>query len=310
MRAEPPLQRLTGVGRSRERPLPFPGEDGAGGWTPELNAPGGGDPVGEGQPVPATVCGERLAALRDTVGDRLPTGWRGGRPVPYRAAVAAVVVAVAMVLGLLAHRLSTAPTTVTLPESSTAPTGSDRITAVTAGARADTGAWSVGSVPATTPASGQGPAGSIVVDVEGKVRRPGLVHLSGGSRVADAIQAAGGVTPEAAPVRINLARPLSDGEQVVVPGPNDPIPPGANGTGGTGAGTTPSVGGGASAEAIDLNTATETQLDALPGIGPVLAGRIVQWRTEHGRFVDVDQLAEVKGIGEALLARLRPLVRV
>jgi competence protein ComEA len=128
--------------------------------------------------------------------------------------------------------------------------------------------------------------------------------------VADAVQAAGGTTPEAALIRINLARLLSDGEQVVIPGPDDPVPPEANGAGGTGAGTIPGPGTGAASGVVDLNTATEGQLDALPGIGPVLAGRIVQWRTEHGRFAGVDQLCEVKGIGETLLARLRPLVRV
>jgi competence protein ComEA len=104
---------------------------------------------------------------------------------------------------------------------------------------------------------------------------------------------------------------LADGEQIVVPGPGDP-PPVASAGGGPGV---PSPGGagtgaGGAAAAVDLNAATEEGLDTLPGVGPVLAQRIVAWRTEHGRFTSVDELAEVPGIGPKLLERLRPLVRV
>jgi competence protein ComEA len=95
---------------------------------------------------------------------------------------------------------------------------------------------------------------------------------------------------------------LTDGEQLLVPGPGDPVPPPV--PSGTSAGVT-----GGSAP-IDLNAATQEGLDALPGVGPVLAGRIVAWRAAHGRFTSVDELGEVPGIGPKALERLRPLVRV
>jgi competence protein ComEA len=133
-------------------------------------------------------------------------------------------------------------------------------------------------------------AAGLVVDVAGDVRRPGLVRLPAGSRVADAIAAAGGLLPGATTQGLNLARRLSDGEQVLV---------GA-----------PAPGAAASPGALDLNTATADQLDALPGVGPVLAERIVAWRDAHGPFASVDQLREVSGIGERKFAELRDLVRV
>jgi competence protein ComEA len=135
----------------------------------------------------------------------------------------------------------------------------------------------------------------VIVDVAGKVRRPGLVRLPTGSRVADAIAAAGGVKPGTAMDSLNLARVLADGEQVNVGVPAEP-----------GAG----VGGGGAAGPLMLNTASAQDLDALPGIGPVLAGRIVAWRTAHGPFASVDALTDVPGIGPAMLARLADLVRV
>lgn len=138
-------------------------------------------------------------------------------------------------------------------------------------------------------------APEVVVHVVGQVLQPGLVHLPAGARLADAIDAAGGAGPEADLAAINLARVLTDGEQVVVPRP----------------GEQPQSAGAAGADpAIDLNTAATADLDTLPGIGPVLAQRIVDWRTEHGAFTAVDELAEVRGIGSSLLEGLRDLVRV
>lgn len=138
------------------------------------------------------------------------------------------------------------------------------------------------------------PAGEVVVSVGGKVRRPGLVRLPAGSRVDDAIRAAGGPSSGADVGLVNLARRLVDGEQVLVG--VDP-PPGAAPAG---------VAGGL----LDLNGATASDLDALPGIGPVLAQRIVDWRTRNGRFASVDQLREVPGIGEAKYQDLREKVTV
>jgi len=142
----------------------------------------------------------------------------------------------------------------------------------------------------------------IVVHVTGLVRRPGLVRLPAGARVADAIDLAGGITRRRAEGSVNLARVLVDGEQIVVADAAMP-PPVASAASGA---TPPTTAG----TPVDLNSATIEQLDGLPGVGPVLAGRILQWRTTHGRFRSVDELGEVSGIGEAILGQLRPLVRV
>jgi competence protein ComEA len=125
--------------------------------------------------------------------------------------------------------------------------------------------------------------------------------------VADALQAAGGAAGDADLTRVNLARPVVDGEQVHVPRPGEVLEPvpGPGPTAANGA-----AGPAASGAPVDLNTATLDQLDALPGIGPVLAQRILDWRAEHGRFSTVEELAEVSGIGDSVLEQVRPLVRV
>ena len=134
-------------------------------------------------------------------------------------------------------------------------------------------------------------AGEVVVAVAGKIRHPGLVRLPAGSRVDGAVRAAGGAAPGASTGLVNLARKLIDGTQVLIG--VDPPPGAVPGTG-------PSAATGASGVApIDLNAAVAGDLDHLPGIGPVLAERIVSWRTEHGRFASVDQLRQVSGIGES-----------
>jgi competence protein ComEA len=146
-------------------------------------------------------------------------------------------------------------------------------------------------------------ASSVVVQVVGAVVHPGLVTLATGSRVADAIVAAGGLSRRGASGGLNLARVLVDGEQVVV-SPSTPAeggavsPPASSGGSGAGSGV------------VDLNSATATDLDALPGVGPVMASRILDWRTAHGRFASVDQLREVSGIGARTFERLKPHVRV
>ena len=133
--------------------------------------------------------------------------------------------------------------------------------------------------------------------------------------MADAVRAAGGTSREADPSALNLARPVADGEQVLVlpsgaapPRGPDPVVsavPGAGPAGGAGAGSAP-----ASAAPVDLNTATGEQLQQLPGVGPVLAQRILDWRAEHGRFGSVEELREVAGIGERKYADLAGRVRV
>ncbi|GHF94990.1 hypothetical protein GCM10018791_02230 [Streptomyces zaomyceticus] len=153
--------------------------------------------------------------------------------------------------------------------------------------------------------SGPGPAAGgarVIVDVAGKVRRPGVLTLPAGSRVADALRAAGGAKPDADLTGLNRARVLFDGEQVLVGLPGLPV--GGHGSDAGGG----SVGGGPGVP-LSLNTATAEQLDTLPGVGPVLARHIVDHRTEHGGFRSVGELREVNGIGERRFADLEPLVR-
>lgn len=149
------------------------------------------------------------------------------------------------------------------------------------------------------------PRPRIVVHVLGAVRRPGLVRLPQGSRVQDAIDAAGGLLSSAAPGELNLAQILTDGQQMVVGSrahPGGRLNDGGSGPGGSaGSGSSPQV---------DLNTATATQLDSLPGVGPVTAERILAWRTEHGNFRRVEELQEVEGIGPKTYADIAPHVRV
>ena len=133
--------------------------------------------------------------------------------------------------------------------------------------------------------------------VSGKVRRPGLVRLAVGARVADAIAAAGGAVPGAPLTYLNVARRVSDGELIVV-GEAAPAAPG------TAAGGTPP------GAKINLNTATVNQLDALPGVGPVMAQRLVEYRQQHGGFHAVADLRRVEGIGDTRFERLKDLVEV
>lgn len=150
--------------------------------------------------------------------------------------------------------------------------------------------------------------GVIRVSVQGLVRHPGLYRLASGSRRADAIQAAGGVLPGAQLEGLGLASALSDGDSVLVPRHGAPMPsvvpparrPRARRT-------RASVPRGAP---LSLNSATVAELDALPGIGPSIAGDIVTYRKQHGRFRSLDELREVSGIGEARLQRLKPHLRL
>lgn len=175
----------------------------------------------------------------------------------------------------------------------------------------------VAAAPASATAPGSGPAvpgggagsgggtavAEVVVDVGGKVRRPGVLTLPAGSRVADALRAAGGVRAGADLTGLNRARVLFDGEQVLVGVPGAP----AGGSAAPGGGPGPGAGG--SGAPLSLNTATAEQFDGLPGVGPVLARRIVDHRTERGGFRSVEELREVDGIGERRFADLQPLVR-
>jgi competence protein ComEA len=153
-----------------------------------------------------------------------------------------------------------------------------------------------GATAGSTAGPVSAPGGEVVVDVAGKVRRPGLVRVPNGARVYDAVVAAGGALPGADLTAVNLAARVSDGEQILVG-----LPP-------------PAAAGGATATLsgprlpVDLNTATAEELQSLPGVGPVLAQHILDWRTAHGRFSSPDQLQQVSGIGPAKFATVRPLV--
>ncbi|WP_324617042.1 ComEA family DNA-binding protein [Streptomyces sp. NRRL F-2747] len=244
--------------------------------------PVGIPPGGEGPPSAGAGL-SRGAVLRLAVRERLPM-WLQARCAVEPRTVAAVGVVLAAAVAFGAQQLWTAR-----PQPVTAPP-------VVA--------------PATAPGPSPGPAAAgggegarIVVDVSGKVRDPGVRRLPAGARVEDALAAAGGVRPGADTSGLNRARVLVDGEQVVVGVPAQPAP------GGPGPGTVPGAGGGGAAGPLSLGTATVEQLDGLPGVGPVLAQHIVEFRTARGGFRSVEELRQVDGIGERRFADLRKLVR-
>jgi competence protein ComEA len=158
-------------------------------------------------------------------------------------------------------------------------------------------------VPAAAPVAAEGPRPTmskqpaLTVDVAGKVAHPGLRRLPAGSRVADALAAAGGPLPGADITSLNLARRLADGEQLLVGRPAPP--PGANTADGAAGPTSP----------VSLNSASLPQLDALPGVGPVLAQHILDFRNQHGGFATLQQLRQVPGIGDRKFATLKSLVQ-
>ncbi|MFI1142105.1 helix-hairpin-helix domain-containing protein [Streptomyces sp. NPDC020780] len=223
---------------------------------------------------------------------------RCGLELRSLAALAVVLVGAAVLA--VTHFWSSRPESVRAPEQVTE----------AAEARAGRPESSDRLIPGALPGTGPSPrvsalavsGGQVVVDVSGKVRRPGVRHLPAGSRVADALRAAGGVREGTDVTGLNRARVLTDGEQVLVGLPAAQPAPGtaAGGSGGGQAG--PAV-------PVSLTTATVEQLDALPGVGPVLAQHIIDYRTEHGGYRSVDELREVKGIGDRRFADLRPLVR-
>lgn len=312
--------------RSRLRALALAGPTETGGWVPHLpdvaawSAPelatgrvlvGGGSVAASDeapaqpecpQPAPAPAAlpasrdhddagprADRRGRHRSAAGPRAAARPHAGLPgglrdrwaltaVPSRRAVLAITLVGALAVAVAAAALlrSSAPADTALP------------------------------VPVRRPAATASPtpARVLVVAVAGAVRRPGVVRLRTGARVEDALRAAGGLRPGADPGLLNLARVLVDGEQVVVGLPTAGAPTTSGGAGSGG-----SVGGG-TAGPIDLNAATVTDLDALPGVGPVLAQRIIDWRSEHGPFRNVEQLREVAGIGDRKFEELRSRVRV
>ena len=150
--------------------------------------------------------------------------------------------------------------------------------------------------PGSTESAADPVASEIYVHILGQVVRPGLYALPDGARAVDAVAAAGGFTPTADAAGVNLARFVSDGEQIVVPAVGEAVPGAAPGVGGDGR--------------VNLNTADAAALDTLPGVGPATAQKILAWREQHGRFEVVEDLLDVGGIGEAKLDAIRDLVTV
>ena len=229
---------------------------------------------------------------KGALADRIPVGLRGGLvALDPRAAVAIAVVGIvaALIGGLFWLRSRPAEVDLGPPIATTVSAGS----APVAAASGDPGT-----------AAGPSAAATMLVHVAGKVRHPGVVELAAGSRVIDAIEAAGGVRAGTDLTTLNLARLVMDGEQILV---------GVPGVGGMVAGgpSAPASGdGGAVAGPVNLNTATALQLEELPGVGPVLAQRIIDYRTANGGFHSVEQLREVTGIGDARFQELASKVRV
>ena len=249
----------------------------------------------------------------------VPVAFRGARvAVSVRAVVAFVLVLVVAVV-FFAVRVARAQQAAA-PQS--VPTGEGLVARGSVPAAFATGATGAAGATAGDPSQTSGasargsPGRLVVIDVVGQVARPGVVTVPDGSRVVDVLAAVGGALAGADVQRLNLARLVADGEQVFVPRPGEtpPVLVGAlSGAGsGSGAGSAGTGAGGASTAValVDLNTATLAALDTLPGVGPVLAQRILDWRAQHGRFASVDQLGEVSGIGDKLLEQIRPKVRV
>ena len=242
------------------------------------------DPLDETR---ADIARRRLAQLAASFDAELPPAEEPEAPqrrrveIPHARALATIAVAASVLLvwWLLAGRPESSPPVAPLSLSS-------------AGS---------GSSTAGPGAAAKEQAPPLIIDVVGDVKRPGIVTLPKGSRVYQAIEAAGGLDGRVDTTALNMARELTDGEQVLVG--IDPVDPGGGGSPGA-------TGAAPAGTKVNLNTATAEQLDALPGVGPVTAQAILSWRDTNGRFGSVDDLLDVKGIGDATLAELRDLVVV
>jgi competence protein ComEA len=251
---------------------------------PRLPEPSPVTPAGRHARPSRAGAGRRLAGW---VGDQVPDTLRGRTglsPGPVLLVVALVSLAVTGTV-LVVLRMGGDSEPVPIP-ATTAASGS--------------------AAPLATPptastkgAAGSGPGADVTVDIAGKVRRPGVATLPAGSRVVDALRKAGGARTGVDLSSLNLARVLVDGEQILV---GRAAPTGGMAANASTAAPDP-VG-----SLVNLNTATAEQLDTLPGVGPVTAQKILEWRSAHGAFSAVDELLEVDGIGEKTLADMAPHV--
>jgi competence protein ComEA len=230
-------------------------------------------PIQPFRPLPDPTWRERLDEVVERVRD-------APRPVRLFVGLVAAVGVAVIALALLHPAAADPAPEATLPRASAAPPPPSSVT------------------PSSAPA-----AALVVVQAAGAVQHPGLYRLPPGARVDDLVTAAGGFASGADADRINLAAPLVDGQKIYVPRVGEPLPNDAANGGSAGAASAP-------AQPLDLNQATLQQLDELPGIGPATAQAILDYRAQHGQFRSVDDLLNVRGIGDAKLEQVRPLVRV
>lgn len=308
----PPTDRLAAV-----LGVPSPGQPGAdppasAGWVPQrrslASVPAPSPRVGFGPTSSTSVVPSSLLSARVVPGTgrhrrpappgpailTVPVALRGVRARPRRLAVLGVLVLLVTAALAFGARVAWARSLAT-PKP------------IAAAAHGPPGGLVTRTVPAAFAPTGLPSAATVLLaHVVGQVRHPGVVRLRPGARVLDAVKAAGGAMPSADLAHLNLARPVADGEQIVVPKAGETIPvAGASQSAGSG-----STGAGSPGGLVDLNTADASTLDSLPGVGPVLSQRILDWRTAHGRFSSVDELGEVSGIGDKLFAQIAPKVKV
>ncbi|WP_244929178.1 helix-hairpin-helix domain-containing protein [Nocardioides sp. W7] len=262
---------------------------------PETGPETGPEALAPELPLPGRHAARRRLAPGRIVAGLLPETLRGSVGLgPAHVAVVAVLVALGLAVTCWwVVRGDAEPG----PAGLEAAAGGDPVAAPAALEPPATGTPTGGA-----PASGGAvpAAGTVTVDVAGKVRRPGIAVLDVGARVVDAVQAAGGARRGVDLSSINLARVLIDGEQILVGEPARPA----------GAAAAPGAGAPAAGALVNLNTATVTELELLPEVGPVTAQAIVTWRDEHGGFTAVQELLEIDGIGDKTLATITPHVTV
>lgn len=259
------------------------------------------------------------------VGDRVTPGHGRRWAVGRGAALVALGLALSLAVGLFILR-GGAPSevaSIALDDPTSGQQGDGAVAGLSGTARS-------GDPPSSGPPAGEregsvAPAGSpdtagpgserLIVHVAGAVSRPGIVELDAGSRVFEALEQAGGALPDADLAAINLASPVQDGLQIRVPLRGETLPPVAAGAPLPGTGSPDTSATGPPGQPgmpglVNINTADTAELETLPRIGPVLAERIIAWRTEHGGFSSPEDLDAIPGIGEAMLAALVPLVTV
>lgn len=264
--------------------------------TAELDLPGArGAALSHGRPAdlaPDAGARERAVEVFDELLEQgSPPRWRVGAG----AAIVLVLVAAAVAVAIAALR----------------PSSAGILGGVDAGS-GEAGAGGSALTVSSTPTSTE-PA-TLFVHVLGAVRDPGVYELPPGSRLMDAVAAAGGLAEDADAGAVNLARTMEDGEQLRIPRIGEEPPPDAEATAATAAaGSAGASGPSATAGAsglVDLNTASQAELETLPRIGPAMAQRILDYREQHGGFRAVEELREVSGIGDATYEQLAPLVTV